>query len=466
MTAQLLPSPAVQIVSGPGQWSGALRAGDVMAIPFRVRFVGTGDSTLGARVEIRIGGQTVTSGAVLHVTTTGSTIELSATDHFTRRLARAVTRGDRAALGVATPAPPRPPADEPHWRAVSGTVHGTVRWTDPEGHTHPVRGALLQVVDGGPNGPLLQNTVTGPNGEYSASVNATTNQVTVLVFSVDDTYDPATGYGAIARVYPQNQPDTFYNMFIGPVAMTANLTVDITAPKTQRGSPGQPDPTPNTNVWRAFSVFDAMRTYWYQASALLGRSMQTAQVAFPSTRCGAASCFSATPTPWQVHILRDDAYDWDVLGHEFFHFLAHAYRFGVPPGRAIDNSSGGAHSGGSAIGQAGRNREQGTRLAWSEGLATALGLLLQQAPLATISPFPTNLRNLADPKYSDTEDARLDHRRRSPGHLGRLRLGELGPRRAVGSLRHPAGCDRRGDRQHRRGRSQDALGCPDRDPGV
>ena len=407
VTAELLPAPAVQIVSGPVQWSGALNAGDVVALVFRARVVGAGDSTLGARVVSRQGGRTVTGGAVLYLTTTGSAVELSTSDHFTRRLARTVTAQDRAVLGVTTPAAPRPPADEPLVRAVSGTVHGTVRWTDPEGNTHPVRGALVQVVDGAPTGPLLQNTVTGANGEYSASVNATTNQVTVTVFSVDDVHDPATGYGAIVHVYPQDQLSVFYSMSVGPVAMTANLTVDITAPRTQRGTPGHPDPTPNTSVWRAFSVFDAMRTYWYQGTALLGRNMAKTHVAFPSTQCGSASCFRSASTPWQLHIIREDAYDWDVLGHEFVHFLTAEYRAGVPPGRSISEEVFGAHSGGSAIGQAGRNREQGAQLAWSEGFATALALLLQQAPLLTSSPFPTDLLNLSDGKYSDTEDQLL-----------------------------------------------------------
>jgi hypothetical protein len=316
-----------------------------------------------------------------------------------------VTARDRVALGVGTPAPPRPPVDEPLGRAVSGTVHGTVLWTDPEGHEHPVRGALVQIVDGGPSGPLLRSTATGANGEYSAaSVSATTNQVTVIVFSVDDSYDAATGYGAIARVYPRNQPSTFYNMFIGPSVMSLDVTVDMTAPRTQRGTPTHPDSTHNTTVWRAFAVFDAMRTYWYQASALLRRRMATAQVAFPSTQCGTASCFDPANTPWELHVLSADAYDWDVLGREFTRFLMYAHRFGVPPRRLLADSPGGPHTGGSAIGQAGRNREQGMRLAWEEGLATALALILQQAPLATVSPFPANLLNLADGRYSDTED--------------------------------------------------------------
>jgi hypothetical protein len=68
--------------------------------------------------------------------------------------------------------------------------------------------------------------------------------------------------------------------------------------------------------------------------------MPTALTSFPEPTAGGTcntSCFS--PAQRRMFILRDDAYDWDVLGHEFFHFTANVFS---QSGRSIDNNPGGS----------------------------------------------------------------------------------------------------------------------------
>src|SRR5262249_54829316 len=106
-------------------------------------------------------------------------------------------------------------------------------------------------------------------------------------------------------------------------------------------------------------------------------------------------------------IHREDAFDWDVIGHEFTHVLTST--FSARGGRVIDANPGGVHSGGSAIGQDDgtghlRTREEGMQLAWSEGLAPFFGLALQSQPVSATVPFPSPLLTVGNALFEETED--------------------------------------------------------------
>lgn len=404
--AEVLPSPDVRIVSGATQWAGALAAGEILDLPLAVQFIGSGEYALGVRVTNRRPGGTQTSGASLNVITYGGVVALSADPHFLMKLPQARGPADLVQLGIAAPTA-GPPALAPGLAAAVGSVNGTVRWQDPEGNLHLVRGALVQVFDGAPGGTLLAETLTDAAGAYFASVSAASGQVSVRVFSQD-------GFGgAFVVVFPPGQAASRYILEKGPVALNGSVTLDIDSARPQRGTPGNQTGAAEGQAGlnaRAFAVFDAMVVYWVQATALLGRNMPTALTQFPngaaSGHCTTISCYSAL----NMYILREDAFDWDVIGHEFFHFTTDVFSQG---GRQIDNSPGGFHSGGSAIGQGPgpggsgtpRTRDEGMRLAWSEGLATFMSLALQRQPLPSVVPFPTPLLNVSDTAYTDTEDA-------------------------------------------------------------
>jgi hypothetical protein len=396
--AEILAPDGVQI-AGSAQWSGSLPPDGVVDVPVSVRVPGAGEYTLGARVTSRTPAGSQVSGASLTIVAAGGIAEMSGHDPFVTKAARASGAAELAALGLVAPAggPVRDPGSDRY--AVTGTVSGTVRWLDPEGHAHPVRGARVQVFDGGAGGPLLADANTDVAGAYGAAVTAGSNTVSVRVYTED-----FLG-GMVATIFPPGQPALRHTLTVGPVPLSGNPVVDLTTPQPARGTPGLPDQSPGTVSARAFAVYDAMVTYWVQASGLLGRNMPPARTVFPEPTSGGlcnTSCFS--PGAQEIHILRDDAFDWDVLGHEFFHFTTDVFSRG---GRSIDDNPGGPHSGGSAIGQAGRSRDAGMRLAWSEGLATFMALALQRAPLPSVVPFPASLVNLGNASYEDTEDVNL-----------------------------------------------------------
>lgn len=180
--------------------------------------------------------------------------------------------------------------------------------------------------------------------------------------------------------------------------MSPALTLDLTSLATVRGSPGRP--STDSLAARAFAVYDAMMTYWFQASSLIGRPVGVALTNFPRTD---ATVSAYEPSIQQFFITRERAFAWDVLGHEFFHFVADR---GSP--RVIDRNPQGPHSGGSAIGQSGRSRDEGMRLAWSEGLATFMSLALQRSPVDTSFGFPSDLLLVGDSRYTTTENFILD----------------------------------------------------------
>ncbi len=104
-----------------------------------------------------------------------------------------------------------------------------------------------------------------------------------------------------------------------------------------------------------------------------------------------------------MHVLKLDAFDWDVILHEYGHYLAHIdevdSREGIP-----STPAGTAHSFGvSNINAAHGGKLGGVHLAWSEGLATYLGIAAQHVNPAAHN-LPMNMANVGDTRYTDTED--------------------------------------------------------------
>ena len=409
VTVALAPTAGVEIVSAGGPWTTAMTAGQTLDLPVTVRFTGNGDSTLGARLGIRrafgSGGVAIQSarqdvdelgGAVLNAVAVNGTVALGRDSHALMKMAAATTAEELRRLGIA-----QEPVGGALMRGtasqalplVTATVTGTVQWLDPEGRGHPVRRAFT-VITSGVTGAVLAQIATNDSGVYSASVTADSVQVTVYSRDFDDTR---------AVVFPLGQPTQRYILQSAVTPLAGGVaTININSAATVRGTPGAP--SNDSIAARGFAAYDAMLTFWFQATAILGRDMQRAVTNFGGNPPCGTSCYSSSTQ--QMYILREDAFDWDVLGHEFFHFTTN--RGAV---RVIDTSPGGNHSGGTAIGQDDgtghlRTRDEGMRLAWSEGLATFMSLAIQQSPPSTY-PFPGTLLNIADSRYSDTEDASL-----------------------------------------------------------
>lgn len=406
VTVEVLLETGVEFVSGHASWSGALVAYQPVNLPLSIRFTGAGEHTLGARVTNRLQRGVEVSGTSLSIIASGGMASLSTDSHPLMKLRKASGPDELRRVGIA----PAPVLSESSVikesglfqsaPAVAATVSGTVNYLDPEGHPHPVRRALVQITDG-VSGVLLAGgqVATSDTGTYSAGVTANSVIVTVYTQDIDDIR---------VEVFPKGQPDLRYILASAVTPLgNAQVTINLTSGATVRGTPGHP--SNDSLPARAFSAYDAMLTYWFQATALRGSAMDKALTNFPNPASGGGVCDTSCYSNGQMYILHDDAFDWDVLGHEFFHFVTNRVAL-----RVIDSNGGGFHSGGSAIGQNTRQdgtghvrtRDEGMKLAWSEGLATFMSLSLQQSPAASFG-YPSSFFNMADSKYSDTEDAAI-----------------------------------------------------------
>lgn len=398
VTVELLPQTGVEIVSGNLSWSGALAARQPVNLPLSVRFTASGEYGLGARVTIRMQSGFEVSGALLSIIASDGTASLSTDSHAVMKLRNARTPDDLRRLGIGSelPAPSNGGAanESGFFRsaavaAATATVSGTVKYLDPEGHSHPVRLAYVQLRDG-VSGAVLAETSTNIAGFYAAVTTA--NSVTVDVFSRDVDNSKVT-------VFPPGQPNLRY-VLESPVTPLGNgpVTIDMTSNPVVRGTPGSPS-NDSLNT-RAFSVYDAMLTNWHQVSSFMSSDLQKAMTSFPDGLC-VISCYSKSDQ--QIRIIREDAFDWDILGHKFFKFVADR-----ASSRIIDSNPSGVYEGGSAIGRDDgtghlRTRDEGMRFAWGEGLAAFMSLALQQSP-GSFFPYPSNFLNIADRLYSDTEN--------------------------------------------------------------
>ncbi len=419
----LLPSQ-VRAVRGSAPWFGSLAQGETVDLPLTVELTQAGEYSIGAAVKA---GARM-AGVTLNVLATAQGVALSTEPHFLMKLRQAPTPEERKKLLEGTPSPvapalPKaptpgeqklnrffleqfqkrqegkvtaPPGEFPQQAPTATSVSGVMNYQDTAGTSHPIRYALVQILNGA-NDLLLAETLTLATGTYAVGVNA--ESVKVKVFTED-------GLRSFVRVYPPTDP-TARHAYTSPVTpITGPSTViNLTTDKPTRGTPGAP--SADVIQARAFSVFDAFLQSQVQAFGLRGGFLPRANVSFPkdSSHCPSSSCYSIMTQ--ETYILREDALDWDVLDHEFIHFLTDQHQ--RAGGRVLANNPGGSHSGGSAIGQNGRNRDEGMRLAWAEGFATFLGVRLQSEPAsADFGMSWPAIPNVGDTHYQDTEDAEID----------------------------------------------------------
>lgn len=282
----------------------------------------------------------------------------------TAAVAESVTAGQAQPASVAVSPGPSP-------QVASGTVSGTILWTDFDHQPHPVRGALVQFFDGNANF-LGVNTATDQNGHYAAGVSTPTNSVQVRVF----TQDPANARIAVA---PPSNLTYRWEFFSGIVAMNGDVSVPLTFPAPVKGT----DPStasPVENAARAFSVFDGMMTFWDQFNTLavgIQRAMPRVLVAFPWD--------DMSPGSQDINLVFTDALSWDALGWS----LANRVALGVPARQIAEPYN--------------TSENSALTVQWREGLALFLSLAIQEAPLDSTFAFPTSLAGVKDKLYRNPE---------------------------------------------------------------
>ncbi len=279
-----------------------------------------------------------------------------------------------SALPASAVAPPKTSASPA--APVTITVSGKVLWTDKGGKTHGVPMATVEIRDEDVVGSELITTVmTNAAGNYTATFTHDDGPlqgnpdifVRVLARSpIGDIKPDAAG----AETYAMTSPTT------NEVADGSSLTINLTAGNA----------ADNETV---FGVHHALVMIGSYAGGLAGTAPSQVDVRFPTTR--STSLFDSGVK--QLHILKLDRFDWDVIHHEYGHYFQNIHGFQANPG--------GRHSFNTHLAQTRGSKDVGVRLAWGEGWPTFFGTSGQNVSGAAGLMVP----NVGDTRYTDTEDS-------------------------------------------------------------
>ncbi|MEZ5371431.1 MAG: PKD domain-containing protein [Microthrixaceae bacterium] len=262
-------------------------------------------------------------------------------------------------------------------------VSGTVKWTDSEGGTHPVPFAPVQIRDDetppvGAESELITTVTTALDGTYSASVDN----------------DDGVGQGdrdVFVRVLAAGEDFSIGGQFIespvtAEVASGTELTIDLTANNTDDN---------NT----AFSLQNAMYLGTKYLDTRVDGGLRFLDVVYPDPD----GSFYDTE---KLHVLALDRFDWDVMLHEYGHFVANELD--------IENNPGGNHSSADNLSVTRGSKEIGVPLAFGEGWPTYFAVTLLQIQDVAALGVP----NAGDSLYQDTEDQVITDDLEAGGSLG------------------------------------------------
>lgn len=259
------------------------------------------------------------------------------------------------------------------------TVSGTIRYADRNGDLRPVRLMNVQVFDdkndGDPNDDqLLGSAITAADGSYTVTVDVTgAADLYVNVLASSEGFFIVPPGANEDDVRPASE--TYSVRSPAQVGVVSDVTINLDAPNAT--APGN-----------ALSVADALVESSQYVNSVRGGFLPLLPVVFG----GQGSFFNGTA----LFILLLDRYDWDVMHHEYGHYVMEQLR--------IQDNPGGEHSGGTNLAEI-HGKSHGIRLAWGEGWPTYFGTSLQQVRNVAALNIPT----AGDLLYTDTEDGELEY---------------------------------------------------------
>jgi hypothetical protein len=185
-------------------------------------------------------------------------------------------------------------------------LSGTIYWTDSDGNTHPVRGAYVNIVDNS-SFQTIKTVITNSEGEYPA-VTLPGNQEIFLEIQAKGEFHEVKFPGFTLPYIFSSQP-----LFIEPPDVAF---LDITIPHNT--------PSSDLDVGRAFSVNDAIFVAEEYVKAVRGKPLSFLRVNFPAT----GTSYTPDGTNDLINIGSEDYKDWDIILHEYGHFLARSDNLG------------------------------------------------------------------------------------------------------------------------------------------
>lgn len=241
-------------------------------------------------------------------------------------------------------------------RALADGLSGSVSYTDGGGTARPARRITIQVFVANPGGDTMVGEFrTDDTGAWAGAVTPPPGSLGYFVRAVAVNDATRVTSGGAALPY-------FVSAGGAPLGGGAIPAISID--------------TTGGNETRAFAVADALQTGWLYGTAMRGAAPARVSTTFPETGAGTASFYNSATG---LHIRQWRRYAWDVLTHEYSHYLADI--------DTLDANPGGAHAFGvSNITPGPGGKLNGVRLAWGEALATYNGTAAQAVSAHPASP--------------------------------------------------------------------------------
>lgn len=258
------------------------------------------------------------------------------------------------------------------------TVQGTVSWLDENGTSHPAFGMTVQVRDDELIGSeLVAQDTTDVNGQY---------------FFVVDNDD---GIGAGDR-------DIFVRF------RTANSAVSLETAGFF-GAPYEADTAVQNEVPDGTTITENFTCANTGTGPSCGLLTGATYVAAYAAQLNSGSFLSQIVLEWpgsagsanydgsDINLRPGDRWDWDVMFHEYGHYVMDVFNF--------ENNPGGPHNIGDCISDVQGSKSRGVRLAWGEGWPTFFGTAGQQVfNLAAL-----NVPRVGDVSYGDTGESNFSY---------------------------------------------------------
>ncbi len=255
------------------------------------------------------------------------------------------------------------------------TVQGHARWLDRVGGLNPIPRARVSVYDLNVSGATLVTTGTTDDAGF---------------YSLNFTHQDEPGQG---------NPDLFVRIeAFSPFALVKHPTLanayaiaSLVALEVEPGTTLIRNVTTDNSsddVNTAFSVHSALVHVGRYVSTISSTVPSQIPVNYPVS--GTVSFFDDTQVT--MNILQLDRWDWDVLAHEYGHYLSSVSGFGASPGGSHDPTDNLSESRGS--------KTIGLPLAFDEGWGTFFGVSALRSIGASVAGDPS----IGDTVYDDTED--------------------------------------------------------------
>ncbi len=259
----------------------------------------------------------------------------------------------------------------------SAQLTGTIKWTSSVAMTQPARKVTVELRTMTLAGPVtVATTSTDALGKYTFDAPGLPAGTPIWIRGVAKNFGGWVNSDGTLATLP------YYKETL-PAAYVPGGIVDLTV-------------AGGDDAHHAFSVADAMYTGWHYAGIVRPGTTTALPARFPAATTNYTPPGGALPQG-RLNLVNDDRWDWDVVNHEYAHYLSQLDGLVNTPFLGIEHAFGTSNI-------PAQGKLNGVRLGWQEGLPTYLSIAAQHVD-KTGQNLPTTVPFVGDHYYTDTIDA-------------------------------------------------------------